>query len=702
MNVFCCGSNSSYQLGMVSTDKNVAITELVPSLSSYSHCLSKIVAAQNHTILVYETGCVLVIGDDRFFQIGGNRRIIYTKLTYFPLEGYKIRSAAAGNNYSIYLTSHGNVIMCTSQSIGNRIHTSLKNILTIHGGEKYCGAIDKDGSFCIFDKNDLTKTPQMQYLDESVEDMALCNDFVIVLTVDGVCHKSYGTFPYDFIFTPIASLRRSLITYLSGYSNHVIALSIDNEAYTYGMNNFGQLGTNSKISNFLNFSRVNFPGDEKREIKIVSIAASKEGSFFVTEDGKMYVCGNNINGQLFIPATKKPVSELTKVQRVSNIKQVFPGPQHTFLISGEELSNYYHSSDEENDNDSDDIGSLKFKLCEIENQNNNLQKTLKDFQGSIAFIKKSLESEKAENKILLEKLNDSRNQFSIQNNYVHDLESRIKVMTNKNNNTKSLDDLVINPNDYQIESNSTDIYEAVHKTTHTRYNCKVIPNQNDIQSFYSSNLIILNLIHPCITNIKGISFNEYNKSISVYLETKLGTLEDIIRQNPQWWTPTKRSICIQQIVLGMLYLHQNNIIYQDLNLKNICVTSRNNFKIANTFTTENSSSSKYLSPETKAQSKLSFFSDVFSFGLVLFAVITGNEVTTTESEIIKGNRDFIPDTVLPFAKDLIAKCWSHKPSDRGSFAEILDSLKSNHFMLFEDCDSGMLADYYDYMCSLEN
>jgi len=96
-------------------------------------------------------------------------------------------------------------------------------------------------------------------------------------------------------FTPIRpDLEFSMVSeYCWGDDAHTIALTTDNRVFTWGLNNFGQLGDNTTTQRTTPIeitSRI--PG------KVVFVAAGAWSTAAVTEDGSLFTWGRNEQGQL--------------------------------------------------------------------------------------------------------------------------------------------------------------------------------------------------------------------------------------------------------------------------------------------------------------------------------------------------------------------------------------------------------------------
>jgi serine/threonine protein kinase len=106
----------------------------------------------------------------------------------------------------------------------------------------------------------------------------------------------------------------------------------------------------------------------------------------------------------------------------------------------------------------------------------------------------------------------------------------------------------------------------------------------------------------------------------------------------------------------------------------------------------------YFAPECYDNS-YSQRSDSFSFGLILYELLTGQPVFSKEwtlNEIVfkvtmKHELPDIPKFVLPSARELITECWAEEPDDRLSFDEIVDRLKEIKFKVMRNVNSPKLS-----------
>ncbi|XP_020579257.1 serine/threonine-protein kinase STY46-like isoform X2 [Phalaenopsis equestris] len=142
---------------------------------------------------------------------------------------------------------------------------------------------------------------------------------------------------------------------------------------------------------------------------------------------------------------------------------------------------------------------------------------------------------------------------------------------------------------------------------------------------------------------------------------------------------------------GMNYLHQNNIIHRDLKAANLLMDANEVVKVADFgvarviaqtgVMTAETGTYRWMAPEVIEHKPYDQKVDVFSFGIVLWELLTGKlpyeyltPLQAAVGVVQKGLRPTIPKHTNPRLAQLLQMCWQQDPLHRPGFSEILDML----------------------------
>ncbi|GMY11146.1 serine/threonine-protein kinase sty17 [Fagus crenata] len=156
---------------------------------------------------------------------------------------------------------------------------------------------------------------------------------------------------------------------------------------------------------------------------------------------------------------------------------------------------------------------------------------------------------------------------------------------------------------------------------------------------------------------------------------------------------------------GMNYLHQNNIIHRDLKTANLLMDENEVVKVADFgvarvqtqsgVMTAETGTYRWMAPEVIEHKAYDHKADVFSFGIVLWELLTGelpySHLTPLQAAVgvvQKGIRPTIPKNTYPRLTELLERCWQQDAAQRPDFSEITEILQhiadesSSFFPLF--------------------
>ena len=271
----------------------------------------------------------------------------------------------------------------------------------------------------------------------------------------------------------------------------------------------------------------------------------------------------------------------------------------------------------------------------------------------------------------------------------------------------------------RIQSNEFYIDQVVQKNTGKYFSVHIITKRykrlnlhEDI--YFSRNLhLTITLNHRSILKFYGLNPIGYTKAIKPVILTEYtpyGFLRYFLENetnpdNPNaLWNSAKKLINIYDIACAIRYLHSKNIIYLYLSPESILL---DDFLYPKLFdfgrcahlgihegclNIRSSYASRYVAPEILLNDEYTKKSDTYSFSLIIYRIITGEEPFQIDDyfvfwkKIRKGYRPKFNKTIPSFYKNLIEKCWSENPDDRPSFDEIVEILKTPDESFFNSKD----------------
>ncbi|XP_042519654.1 uncharacterized protein LOC122093387 isoform X2 [Macadamia integrifolia] len=197
--------------------------------------------------------------------------------------------------------------------------------------------------------------------------------------------------------------------------------------------------------------------------------------------------------------------------------------------------------------------------------------------------------------------------------------------------------------------------------------------------------ILSKLHHPNVVAFYGVVQDGPGGTLATVTEFMVnGSLRHVLLRKDRYLDRRKRLIIAMDAAFGMEYLHSKNIVHFDLKCDNLLVNLKDpirpickvgDFGLSkikrNTLVSGGVRGTlPWMAPEllNGSSSKVSEKVDVFSFGIVLWEILTGGIVNNTL-------RPPVPSYCDPEWRRLMEQCWAPDPVARPSFTEIASRLR---------------------------
>ena len=231
--IYTCGRNDYAQLGLGYVGRNNSVNKL--NIDN----LKQICFGELHTIFVLNDGNCLACGNNKYGQCGVNtREEVITDLRDVHIGD--VKKATTCGLYTVFELNSGQIAL-TGAAPFEKIY--------------------RDGPVLVDDLNSILKRD---------------NDTLIRINGDYI--NVYGSDIYGLIGKHVVDLKDVQVG-----GEHVVALNKHGGVFTWGSNDFGQLGYDTKGMRY---------SDLMASVNI------KEHTLFLNEYGELFGCGSNKSGQL--------------------------------------------------------------------------------------------------------------------------------------------------------------------------------------------------------------------------------------------------------------------------------------------------------------------------------------------------------------------------------------------------------------------
>lgn len=218
--------------------------------------------------------------------------------------------------------------------------------------------------------------------------------------------------------------------------------------------------------------------------------------------------------------------------------------------------------------------------------------------------------------------------------------------------------------------------------------------------FWNEAIKLADLHHPNVVAFYGVVLDGPGGSVATVTEYMVnGSLRTALQKSERNLDKRKRLLIAMDVAFGMEYLHGKNIVHFDLKSDNLLVNLRDlhrpickvgdlglsKVKCQTLISGGVRGTLPWMAPEllNGSSSLVSEKVDVYSFGIVMWELLTGEEpyADLHYGAIIGGIvsntlRPPVPDPCDPDWTSLMEWCWAAEPSERPSFTQIANELRS--------------------------
>jgi len=218
---------------------------------------------------------------------------------------------------------------------------------------------------------------------------------------------------------------------------------------------------------------------------------------------------------------------------------------------------------------------------------------------------------------------------------------------------------------------------------------KFCKNKAKIDEFMNEMILMIELPpHPNVVHLFGVSLDG-PQPVIVMEYCAGGSLDTVLFDINVKLSDEQKIRFVRGIALGMLHLHEHNIVHRDLAARNILLTGSGDPKISDfgmsrivETTGEGKTKSdigpvRWMAPESLAKRIYSKKSDVWTFGIVVYEIVARREPHKEVNPLEVGRliRDRhltpkIPSHCPQILREVMQLCWQADPNQRPSFKEI--------------------------------
>ena len=352
-----CGYNYYGNLGLGDTTNRNIFTQVTTNTDN----IKEVYCGAHHNIVLKKDGTLWGCGLNAHGQLGLGDitdRKIFTQVT---TNIDNIKEVYCGGNYTIILKNDGTLWGCgangggqlglgdtTNRNIFTQITTNTDNIKDVYCGGSYtiilkndgtlwgCGA-NGGGQLGLGDTTNRTTFTQITTNTDNIKDVYCGGSYTLILKNDGTLWgcgcNTFGQLGLrdttnKTTFTQITTNINDIKEIYCGGS-HTFMLKNDGTLWSCGYNYNGQLGLGD------NDDRYTFTEIATNANDIKSICCGSHHTLILKNDGSLWGTGRNNCSQLGLGDTTDRTIFTQVTTNINNIKEIYCGANHTLILKND-------------------------------------------------------------------------------------------------------------------------------------------------------------------------------------------------------------------------------------------------------------------------------------------------------------------------------------------------------------------------------
>ena len=211
--------------------------------------------------------------------------------------------------------------------------------------------------------------------------------------------------------------------------------------------------------------------------------------------------------------------------------------------------------------------------------------------------------------------------------------------------------------------------------------------------------------HPTIIKYFGFSLQD---TLTIFMAKAKNDIRNYIKDT---LNNTQKQIILIGTACGMKYLHDCDMIHRDISISNILIDKSYHPLITGLFLSYFEGDKLdditvgtliHMAPEIFIKNEYGKKADVYSFGMLMFEIITGYNPFSHFSHqnilykvVLEKCRPEFPPSFNNSLRNLISRCWDDDPNNRPTFNEIFNDIAYNSDFYLDGVDDQQIREYID-------